>query len=209
METLPWELIGQIGDFLRPKWRCRLYICCRSWWQLLRQNAPLFDWCKRVDALNKEVVNNIDYRIIGLYTNNPTTCLLIYGKKRTFYDYDDRKLYITNSKGIMYNIMNDDIVIMDNEYDEYLSDIYHYADNFCRDDKSISKIIHNNGPNIFKYLHSHEILKTVIALGVYYYYIYNNYRVFDVYRDAYDSLHERLNTVSRIINRTGVEIIPY
>jgi hypothetical protein len=33
METLPWELIGQIGGFLAPKWRCRLYLCCKEWYE--------------------------------------------------------------------------------------------------------------------------------------------------------------------------------
>jgi hypothetical protein len=30
--NLPWELVGQIGANLLPKWRCRLYICNKLWY---------------------------------------------------------------------------------------------------------------------------------------------------------------------------------
>jgi hypothetical protein len=63
MEGLPWELIGQIGDFLLPKWRCRLYICCREWYAKCYLAAKdVFTVYRHKLKVNADI-NNIQYNI--------------------------------------------------------------------------------------------------------------------------------------------------
>jgi hypothetical protein len=65
METLPWELIGQIGANLLPKYRCRLYMCTKLWYtECYLADKWLFLWhnlCK-CNILNK--ITAIKYDII-------------------------------------------------------------------------------------------------------------------------------------------------
>jgi hypothetical protein len=196
METLPWELIGQIGANLLPKWRCRLYICCRKWYHLLRQKMPLFDWCMRMNVLNKEVKNNIDYKIIKFYDwgrLHITSYLFIYGKRRVVCVYHKDSLYMTTSSGIGYIIKNCDIEEVSNN-DTYVK-MGDDAVELCSIDKSNSSIIHEYSEIIFKYLYPNEILKTVIALGIYYYYLYDNYGFFKRHRREYEKRHRRLHRI--------------
>jgi hypothetical protein len=56
METLPWELIGEIGRNLAPKWRCRLYLCRKLWYvECYSADMWLFKW----HATNYNVLSDI------------------------------------------------------------------------------------------------------------------------------------------------------
>jgi hypothetical protein len=70
MESLPWELIGQIGANLLPKWRCRLYICCREWYYKCYSSDDMLKWYIRMRN-TISYINTIKYRNVraenGLY----------------------------------------------------------------------------------------------------------------------------------------------
>jgi hypothetical protein len=83
METLPYELVGQIGAFLAAKWRCRLFICTKLWY--VQCYDDLLRWRKNINGALNEIAK-IDYKCVE------------YFKPHTYVQYSIRKYgdnYIT------------------------------------------------------------------------------------------------------------------
>jgi hypothetical protein len=70
MQHLPWELVGQIGANLLPKWRCRLYLCCKLWHsECYLAERDLFRWHKSIhDTLCDILEINYDVIEVSKYT---------------------------------------------------------------------------------------------------------------------------------------------
>jgi hypothetical protein len=63
MESLPYELVDMIGANLLPMWRCRLYLCCKVWYDTCYlMQRDLFSWHNCVAFTNKEI-KEIRYNI--------------------------------------------------------------------------------------------------------------------------------------------------
>jgi hypothetical protein len=84
METLPWELIGQIGANLLPKWRCRLYLCRKEWilGHFLAER-DLFRWhdinrgvLDEIDEIDYDVLEICEFTVISkrVYDGDTTFC---------------------------------------------------------------------------------------------------------------------------------------
>jgi hypothetical protein len=70
METLPWELIGQIGGFLAPKYRCRLYLCRKLWYvECYLATYDFFQVCKCMHYVLVDI-RKIKYFIYSYYADN-------------------------------------------------------------------------------------------------------------------------------------------
>jgi hypothetical protein len=67
METLPWELIGIIGDNLLPMWRCRLYMCNKLWY--LKHYNGLSKWRKCITNTLNEIAK-IKYKYCDYHTDH-------------------------------------------------------------------------------------------------------------------------------------------
>jgi hypothetical protein len=73
MGTLPHELVAVIGDFLAPKWRYRLFMCCRLWRdKCLLPQKYMFDWYRNIQLVNKSI-NGIQYDAYS-YINDSLYC---------------------------------------------------------------------------------------------------------------------------------------
>jgi hypothetical protein len=65
METLPWELIGIIGGYLLPRWRCRLYLCRREWYR--KYYSGLLEWRRNINGVLNEIAK-IKYKYFDYYS---------------------------------------------------------------------------------------------------------------------------------------------
>jgi hypothetical protein len=65
MEDLPHELIAAIGDHLLPKWRCRLFMCCKLWQhECAWPQRDLFQWHSNNWLNIKFIASNVKYDCI-------------------------------------------------------------------------------------------------------------------------------------------------
>ncbi len=74
METLPHELVAAIGDNLMPKWRCRLFMCCKLWRdKCFWPQKYVFDWCRNIYLVNKSI-NSMQYDAYSHVINKSLYC---------------------------------------------------------------------------------------------------------------------------------------
>ncbi len=104
MSYIPHELVAAIGDFLAPKWRCRLFICCREWYNKCYDTINFI--CHRQFRKIMSEIRDIKYDIVEVsknecisYTLGPKKCALGW-----YCLYDEYEL--NNNIGIYVQIYN-------------------------------------------------------------------------------------------------------
>jgi hypothetical protein len=181
MESLPYELVDMIGTNLLPKYRCRLYLCHKVWYDtcyLMQQT--LFNWHQKNKLITNDIAKisyiNVTYEC--KLTKNKQTNVSIYivphWNRRVFYgtvNNGSLRIYTQN------NSISDEggsITYMPNKlrarFRFGISMAEYWLSNM-HTDTSMGKIIYDNIENITKYLDIHDVGRLWMSLGVYYYYL--------------------------------------
>jgi hypothetical protein len=184
MESLPWELIGQIGGFLAPKWRCRLYICNKLWhtkcYFAHNNNALFLHMAKMCSTL--KLIKSISYKVIGnsvsklvkpngniIYSENGIKChhgnVYVYAPKyryefvNGYYKYRNRSTDIHISKYRWFTYLHAKNIYLRAKLQDM--DLYRYKwykiVSRCQKCRYISKV---------------DLLRFIMALGRKFYYTY-------------------------------------
>jgi hypothetical protein len=209
MEALPHELISVIGGHLLPKWRCRLYICCRNWWQKLRIGDIYLDSYARFLKVINEIKCNVQYTCLKVINTRtpmlrelskyePTrSCLFIYNKKRTVYHYNINRHTVCalNSKG-KGMFINTKCEIIDMGFHSYINDLNDFANILCYiNTMTVPGIIHKNIRYIFNYISINDLYNLVTALGPIYYFYYCAAYKFTPHNTSRSYIHEKLRYI--------------
>ncbi len=215
MNNLPYELVAVIGDHLAPKWRCRLFICCKLWRDKC-YDVALFTWCsnnkKNIIDINRINYNDIKYllkgnrnkvmyvsmRIVPHWKNRRMIWSLCL-KQPTIINLNLQEKTYVDRGGYISRICTSDVsdyrsgyIRRDYKYiiaEYYTNDLSYHVGN--------AEIIFNNIKNIMKYLNIYDIFRLWISLGFGYYHIleckyYDAYFSIRRYRDAYNRLKKEL-----------------
>ncbi len=178
---LPHELIAAIGDHLAPKYRCRLFICCKVWHhECYSREYDFFKWCSHNNDNSLEI-NKIKYeynwymkpymhgainssiRIVPQWNNRRTihdlyvigSDVAIYSNTQSFSDYDGIEITLNTDVGKC-------------NYRGSIADFYYYtmSENIGND-----KILYDNFAHIIKYLNINDIFRLWVSLGFKYQYL--------------------------------------
>jgi hypothetical protein len=209
MSDIPHELIAAIGDFLLPKWRCRLFICCKEWYEKCYIcNANLFIWL----ANNRNNIKNIDKIVYNenRYMETIANEGMAHVSIRIVPHWKGRRiLWKIHSKWIStlclrsyscsFNDTDGSIWYEDDPYETHYRYKYlmmeYYQYNLHSDNEYV-KILFNNFENIIKYLNIYEVFKFWISLGIRYYYLmpYKHHRLclyIKKYRKSYRKIKKK------------------
>ncbi len=126
-QILPYELVAAIGDHLAPKWRCRLFMCCKLWLQKCYQD-DLFKIYKNM-YLNLMIIRNIHYNI--LIVKNVSISKIIKPNGNTIYSkfkhrYNNANTTIVNKYELSLLSNNSNGHYTDYELEDKQSSHYKY-----------------------------------------------------------------------------------
>ncbi len=186
MNNLPWELVAAIGNFLAPKWRCRLFICCRLWYRTCYLAAKdIFTVCKHKLNVIADI-NRIQYSIApgndsddGISKIIKPNGIPVYS--HCYYGNTNNELVINNGS-IEFNIVNKGIKttiyygrrkLVGSNYDsvEYTYNVYYLSNNdyMCNVYRCLNVLV--------KYVDRADMTRFSIAFGreILYLYKHNPY----------------------------------
>ncbi len=172
--NLPHELIAAIGDHLLPKWRCRLFMCCKLWQRECAQSQrDLFQWCAKINLAAKQFCNvSFVYAQYGYCTKSRKTLKydnnrIIYYTSTSINSYLEGGIYIDSEK-VMFtdDLLNiymyaDDIMIYNDERESF-NELYSFAMYMLSDNLLIKCM---SMKEFRQYLSRNEHINIIEALG--------------------------------------------
>ncbi len=186
METLPHELIAAFGDYLAPKYRCRLFMCCKLWYrECFWPQRWLFRWYAQIANINKSILT-IKYNVVGendgcepmseIIKPNGRTVYAGYTKCETTSRYNlDNETYIVNTYEL-YEYFDGINLLMyidgiDHRHDIENFNCYRkfYLEGYIKENDYHTYNLYLATFIIIKYLTRAELTKFAIAFGAYIY----------------------------------------
>ncbi len=209
MEILPHELVSAIGDFLLPKYRCRLFICCKEYYDKCYMTQKDFLKWYSNNKNNITIINQIKYNILlyeQTYLNrgkvHSSMRIIPYRKNgRILWEMRKCKSLFMRSYDSSFNHNYDGEIWYEDDphethyrYKAFIVEYYRNNMDIC--DRN-AKIIFDNIDDIMKYLCIYDVFKLWVSLGFGYYYILRDeycsaYHYIKRYRKEYRRLKKKL-----------------
>jgi hypothetical protein len=189
METLPYEIVAAIGDHLLPKYRCRLFMCCKLWQrECTWPQRWLFQWYEEITRVNKliktikyDIVSDIDceYGVYNVMSEiiKPNGNIVYAGNSINEDDFNMNRHYnivYISSKRRTYEYENGEVTFTTDNYisakEIFRSYRVKYMLYYVRKNDQYRCNIYLSIDNIIKYLNRADVVRLAIALGNVYVY---------------------------------------